>query len=228
MKLKKILVTLSLALVLLAPAMSSAASILSQDIINAANCSKTNPCTLNTFIALGVSVANFILGIVGALTLLMFVFGGLMWILSGGSSDKVQKGKDIILGSVVGLLIVFSSYLIIKFTTETLGGTFHASPPPDTITSTTSTTTGTECESPRYDGHCYLDTTMCDTSPTGREISAKLGCGDGKHCCYKSKTQEKTQCADDKCVATVCGAGEKFDTTNFYCVDPLKNCCVPE
>ncbi len=70
---------------------------------------------LNSFVGLGVNVATYILGIVGALTLLMFVYGGFTWILSGGSADKVKKGKDIILGSVVGLMIVFSSYLIIDY-----------------------------------------------------------------------------------------------------------------
>lgn len=109
---------------LVVPAVSSAALLDTQLANEAANCgSKGQPaCSLNTFVKLGVNVANFILGIVGALTLLMFVYGGLTWILSAGSSSAVQKGKDIIIGSVVGLLIVFCSYMIVNFVVNNVLG----------------------------------------------------------------------------------------------------------
>jgi len=58
---------------------------------------------------------NSLLGIVGSLALLMFVYGGLMWMTSAGASDKVKKGKDIILWSAVGLVVIFSAYALTKF-----------------------------------------------------------------------------------------------------------------
>jgi hypothetical protein len=94
---------------------AQAASILNPGLISEASCPKGGTCSLNTFLKLGISVATYILGIVGALTLLMFVYGGVTMIISGGSADKVKKGKDIIIGSGVGLMIVFGSYLIVSF-----------------------------------------------------------------------------------------------------------------
>lgn len=89
-------------------------SLLSDALIQEAQCN-AGQCSLNTFIKVGINLANIILGLVGALTLIMFVYGGVTWLLSGGSAEKVSKGKEIIVGSVVGLLIVFGSFTIIKF-----------------------------------------------------------------------------------------------------------------
>ncbi|HRH32968.1 MAG TPA: pilin [bacterium] len=90
-----------------------ALSLLDDTLIQEAAC--TGKCTLNSFISLGINLSNIILGVVGALTLVMFIYGGVVLVLSGGNSEKVTKGKEIILGSVVGLLIVFGSYSIISF-----------------------------------------------------------------------------------------------------------------
>ncbi|KKR22033.1 MAG: hypothetical protein UT48_C0001G0046 [Parcubacteria group bacterium GW2011_GWE2_39_37] len=90
-----------------------------------------NPCqdgvancgnySLNDFLQLGVNVTNWILGIVGSLALLAFIYGGVMMLISEGSSDKVTKAKSIITGAVVGLVIVFSSYIIVGFVLKSVG-----------------------------------------------------------------------------------------------------------
>lgn len=68
-----------------------------------------------------INVTNIILGLVGSLTLLMFIYGGFSFIMAAGSSEKVSKAKGILTAAVVGLVIVFSSYLIIKFVLGALG-----------------------------------------------------------------------------------------------------------
>jgi len=77
--------------------------------------------TLNDFVRVGMRVTEIILGIVGSLALLMFIYGGLMFIISSGNSEKVTKAKEIIIGAVIGLVIVFTSYMIIQFTIDALG-----------------------------------------------------------------------------------------------------------
>ena len=77
--------------------------------------------TLNDFVRVGMRVTEIILGIVGSLALLMFIYGGLMFIISSGNSEKVTKAKEIIIGAVIGLVIVFTSYMIIQFTMDALG-----------------------------------------------------------------------------------------------------------
>lgn len=76
--------------------------------------------TLNDFVLTGVLISDFILGIVGSLSLLMFVVGGVLFMISAGSSEKIAQAKRILIASVVGLLIVFSSFLIIKFTIDSI------------------------------------------------------------------------------------------------------------
>ena len=58
---------------------------------------------------------NSVMGIVGSLALLMFVYGGLTWMTSSGSQEKVKKGKDILIWSAVGLVVIFSAYGLTKF-----------------------------------------------------------------------------------------------------------------
>lgn len=75
---------------------------------------------INDFIVLAINISRWILGIVGSLTLVMFVWGGVMFIISGGASDKISQAKKIIVAAVVGLIIVFSSWIIINFSISTI------------------------------------------------------------------------------------------------------------
>jgi len=61
------------------------------------------------------NIINAVMGIVGSIALLMFIFGGLTWMLSGGSAEKVKKGRDILIWSAIGLVVIFSSYAIVYF-----------------------------------------------------------------------------------------------------------------
>lgn len=82
---------------------------------------------LNDMIQLVANVAGFILGLVGSVSLLMFVYGGVLMIMSGSGvtsgdgKNKINKGKQVITAAIVGMIIVFSSYMIIKFVLGTLG-----------------------------------------------------------------------------------------------------------
>lgn len=52
---------------------------------------------------------------VGAiLAAIMLMAGGLIWLTSGGSQEKVSKAKDIIFGSVVGLFLLVGAYTILN------------------------------------------------------------------------------------------------------------------
>lgn len=68
-----------------------------------------------------VGVSRWILGIVGSLALVMFIYGGVTFLISAGSSEMIGRARKIIVAAVVGLLIVFASWLIIKFVLSALG-----------------------------------------------------------------------------------------------------------
>lgn len=67
-------------------------------------------------------VIDAALGVVGSLALLMFVFGGITWMTSAGSAEKVKKGRDILVWSAIGLVIVFSAYGLTRVLIKGIGG----------------------------------------------------------------------------------------------------------
>jgi fumarate reductase subunit D len=81
-----------------------------------------NPLGITDVNALIARVINFVLSLVGSLSLLMFVYGGLTWMTSAGAADKVKKGREIIVWSIIGLAIVFSAYILVKFVVTSLVG----------------------------------------------------------------------------------------------------------
>ncbi len=51
----------------------------------------------------------------GVLALLSFIYGGVLYLSSSINPDNVKKAKDIMKNSLIGLVILFSSYAIINF-----------------------------------------------------------------------------------------------------------------
>lgn len=67
-------------------------------------------------------VIQSLLGVVGSIALIMFIYGGLLWMLSGGNSDQVKKGKDTFVWATIGLLVIFTSYTLVRFIFTTFTG----------------------------------------------------------------------------------------------------------
>ena len=84
-------------------------------------CISRGDCSLNDFVTIGIRISQIILGVVGSLALLAFVYGGVLWLISGGSSERVTRGKQTMIGAIIGLFIVFASYTIIHFVATALG-----------------------------------------------------------------------------------------------------------
>ncbi len=77
----------------------------------------TDPLNLGEggLVELYTRVIKAILGMVGILALIMFIIGGITWMTSAGSPEKVKKGKDTIVWAVLGLAFIFFSYAILDF-----------------------------------------------------------------------------------------------------------------
>lgn len=65
---------------------------------------------------------NISLALVGVIIFAMFVYGGVLYITSGGNDEKIQKGKQTLTYAVIGLIIVVLAYVIISFIVNSLGG----------------------------------------------------------------------------------------------------------
>lgn len=68
------------------------------------------------------TVINYAMGIIGSLALVMFIYGGLTWMLSGGNQEQVTKGKNTVIWAALGIALIFTSYALVKFVITAIGG----------------------------------------------------------------------------------------------------------
>lgn len=68
------------------------------------------------------TVINVMLFIVGFLSVIMLIFGGLRYIVSGGNSTAVTAAKNTILYAIVGLVIAIFAYAIVNFVVGSFTG----------------------------------------------------------------------------------------------------------
>jgi hypothetical protein len=78
---------------------------------------------VNDFVQILINGVNILFGLVGSLTLIMFIYGGVMFLVSSGNTERVTKAKQILINAIIGLIIIFTSYLIIQFVLVSLGYT---------------------------------------------------------------------------------------------------------
>lgn len=67
--------------------------------------------TIQQIIGRGISV---FLGIIGSVALVMFFYGGYLWLISGGSSDKIKKGKETLIWATIGLAVILGSGALVR------------------------------------------------------------------------------------------------------------------
>ena len=69
------------------------------------------------------TIINTMLFIIGFLSVVMLIFGGLRDIISGGNAAAVTAAKNTILYAIVGLIIAIFAYAIVNFVIGSLTGT---------------------------------------------------------------------------------------------------------
>ncbi len=85
-----------------------------------ASSGNVNDCGLNEIMQTVVNFTQLLLGLAGSLALLAFLYGGVLWILSAGKPEMIEKGKQAITAAVVGLVIMLTSWLIVNTTIAAL------------------------------------------------------------------------------------------------------------
>ena len=68
------------------------------------------------------TIVNALLFIIGFLSVIMLIFGGLRYIISGGNAAAVTTAKNTILYAIVGLIIAIFAYAIVNFVIGSLTG----------------------------------------------------------------------------------------------------------
>lgn len=58
-------------------------------------------------------IFNYGLSIAGILAAIILMAGGVLWLISSGDASKITQAKELIIGSITGLVILASSYVIL-------------------------------------------------------------------------------------------------------------------
>ncbi len=76
---------------------------------------------INIFVTLAIKISVYLFSIIGGVSLVMFVYGGFLLVLSEGSEEKITQAKEVLTAVVVGLLIAFGGYLLVTFVGQVVG-----------------------------------------------------------------------------------------------------------
>jgi len=61
------------------------------------------------------TITNTLLFILGAISVIMIIIGGLRYVISGGDSSAVSAAKNTILYAIVGVIVAILAYAVINF-----------------------------------------------------------------------------------------------------------------
>lgn len=87
-----------------------------------AEAARCDTCPAELFGDTGVfrQVTNTILYFVGIIAVIMLIWGGIRYVVSGGDAKKVTDAKNTILYAIIGLVISFLAYAIVQFVINAL------------------------------------------------------------------------------------------------------------
>jgi hypothetical protein len=60
-------------------------------------------------------VANILIFLVGAVSVIMLIIGGFRYVVSGGDSQKVESAKNTILYAIVGIVVSILAFAAVNF-----------------------------------------------------------------------------------------------------------------
>lgn len=109
---------LALGIGVLAPVVSSVGATSIQDGVNAAKGDTTTTCLFtNNTCSNGIftTIVNILLFIIGAISVIMLIIGGIRYTVSGGASAEVTNAKNTILYAIVGLVVAFLAFAVVNW-----------------------------------------------------------------------------------------------------------------
>ena len=66
-------------------------------------------------------ITSIALYVIGAISVIMLIWGGLRYIISGGDNKKVTDAKNTILYAIIGLSFAVLAYAIVRFVLNSIG-----------------------------------------------------------------------------------------------------------
>lgn len=74
-----------------------------------------NPISCPTIACLITQFLRIVLGLIALVSTAMFIYGGVRFLTSAGNSEAVQKGKDTLLWSSIGIVVVLASWVLVQY-----------------------------------------------------------------------------------------------------------------
>lgn len=78
------------------------------------------PIECQTFECVILNHLRYFLGVTGLMATIMIIYSGFMMITSGGNTEKIMKSKMTLYWAVLGLVVIFFSWMIVKTTIEVM------------------------------------------------------------------------------------------------------------
>ena len=74
-----------------------------------------NPGHLNAPTDVIRKAINILMAFIGSITLVLYIVAGLLWMTAGGASERVDKAKQILVWTTLGVMVMLFSYLLVSF-----------------------------------------------------------------------------------------------------------------
>jgi len=68
------------------------------------------------------NVIKGLFSIIGTIALIIFIYGGFVWMTAFGEDQKIKKGWDTMIWAAMGIAVIFGSYLAVDFILKALLG----------------------------------------------------------------------------------------------------------
>lgn len=81
-----------------------------------------NPLKCDDALCLATQLIRFFLGGVAVFATFMFIYGGFVFLTSGGNADQVKKGKETLFWATMGIVVIILSWVVIQFVLKNLVG----------------------------------------------------------------------------------------------------------
>ena len=74
----------------------------------------------NTVGGILITIINWALGLAGLVAVAFLIYGGFVYIFSGGNLTKAEDGKKAVFNALIGLVIIILSYVIVRIVVGTV------------------------------------------------------------------------------------------------------------
>lgn len=87
-----------------------------------ADCAQGTGTPTSLFASGGIfqTIVNVLLFLVGAIAVIMLIFGGIRYVTSGGDQNSVTAAKNTIMYAIIGIIVAILAYAVVNFVLTSL------------------------------------------------------------------------------------------------------------